>query len=60
MLKSILHWQSTVPALLILLGLWWFQKGKIDFTELTTYVALVPTILLLIYKKKNDSDKQIS
>ena len=52
------HWQTTITGVLIFIGFIWFKKGKIEFSEFTTYIALVPTIILMLIK--SNGSKQVS
>lgn len=53
------HWQSSLTAVLLLVGYLWFIKGRIDFTEFQTYIALVPTVILLLMKNfTSDAPKE--
>lgn len=55
--RVIKYWQSTLAGVLIFVGFWFFKKGRIDFTEFTTYIALIPSIILLLTKNfKSEKD----
>lgn len=55
--RMLTHWQTTLVGILVYVGFAWYHKGKIDFSEFTSYIALVPTIVLLLMKdfKKDES-----
>lgn len=50
------HWQTTLAAVLVLVGYLWFHAGKIDFADFKEYLILIPTLIFLFMRdwKKPD------
>jgi hypothetical protein len=51
------HWQTSVVAVLVLAGYYYFHTDKIDFTDFKEYLILVPSVILLLSRdwKKPDA-----
>lgn len=54
--RVIRHWQTTVVAILLWIAFSWFNKGKISFDELKTWVVTIGSILLMLMKDYNKKD----
>jgi hypothetical protein len=54
--RLISHWQTSLVGLLLFGGYHAFYHGKIEFADLIDYLAVVPTIILLLMRdwKKED------
>lgn len=51
--KRLTYWPSTIAGLLIFVGFLWFNNGKLDFSQFTTYISLIATIVALLHGKKD-------
>lgn len=51
-------WRTSLAGILIFIGYHLAYKGHISFDDFKDYIALIPTILLLLSKDSASSDKQ--
>ncbi len=56
--RLINHWQTTLVAVLLVVGYFFLYKGKIDYEDFTNYLILIPSVILLLMKDfKKDEPK---
>lgn len=52
------HWYTSTIGISIFMGYHLLYKGKISFEDFKDYVALIPTILLLLMRDKPKSRRR--
>jgi hypothetical protein len=58
--RIVVNWESTVAAILVIIGMVEWKRGEITTEDFITYVGVIGTIISLLVKNKGNNNQAAS